>query len=122
MKMIENIAKWICRKLTKTQVIGIIKVLQDLLNNPRKQYLKKPEPEYPNYRKFKVDSESPLTKLLESTSTLDYRKIIKEKKLKPVRHRGYNKPEEHIKCPHCGAPHSYIYVNNGNKKKYPISV
>jgi len=115
MKLLKISRSGFARKLTKTQVIGIIKVLQDLLNNPETIF-KKPEPEYPNYRKFKVDSESPLTKLLESTSTLDYRKIIKEKKLKPVRHRGYNKPEEHIKCPHCGAPHSYIYVNNGNKK------
>ena len=115
MKIIENIAKWICRKLTKTQVVGIIKVLQDLLNDPETIF-KKPDPELPNYRKFKVDPEPPLTKLPNLTPELDYRRIIKEKKLKPVSHRGNNKPEKHIKCPHCGAPHSYIYINNGNKE------
>lgn len=115
MKIIENIAKWICRKLTKNQVIRIIKVLQDLLNDPETIF-KKPDPEYPNYRKFKVDPEPPLTKTPDSSPELDYRKIIKEKKLKPVSHRGSNKPDKHIKCPYCGATHSYIYINNGNKK------
>ncbi len=115
MKMIENIAKWICRKLTKNQVIRIINILQYLLSDPETIF-KKPEPEYPNYRKFKVDLESPLTKLPDSNTELDYRTIIKEKKLKPISHRGNNKTDKYIKCPHCGAPHNYIYVNNGNKE------
>ncbi len=115
MKIIENIAKWICRKLTKNKVAQVIKVLQDLLDDPETIF-KKPEPEYPNYRKFKVDPESPLTKSPDLISELDYRKIINDKKVKPVSHRGKNRPEKHIKCPHCGAPHNYIYVNNGNKK------
>lgn len=115
MKMIENIAKWICRILTKEQVVNIIDVLQVLLNDPETKF-KKPEPKYPNYRKFKVDLEPPLNKLSESISELDYRQIIKDNGFKPVRHRNGNKPGEHIKCPHCGASHKYIYVNNGDKK------
>ena len=115
MKIIENIAKWICRILTREQVVNIIEKLKNLLNDPETKF-KKSEPKYPNYRKFKVDQESPLNKLPESTQELDYREIIKKKELKPVSHRGNNKPEKHIKCPHCGAPHKYIYVNNGNKK------
>ena len=59
MKIIENIAKWICRTLTKEQVIGIIECLQALLNDPNTKF-KESKPEYPNYRKFQVDSEPPL--------------------------------------------------------------
>ncbi len=74
MKIIENIARRICRKLTKNQVIRIIKVLQNLLDDPETIF-KKPEPEYTNYRKFKVDSEPPLTKPPDSIPELDYRRF-----------------------------------------------
>jgi len=115
MKIIENIAKWICRRLTKEQVIGIIEVLQGLLNDSNTKF-KKSKPEYPNYRKFQVDPEPPLDAPLKEKSEINYKNIIKNKDIKPVKHHGKNKPEKHIKCPYCGAPHNYIYVNNGDKK------
>ena len=73
--------------------------MQDLLDNPETIF-KKPEPEYPNYRKFKVNPDSPLTKFPNLTSKPDYGKIIK--------------------YPH--AQYSYIYINTGNKKVSNISV
>lgn len=115
MKIIENIAKWICRKLTKEQVIGIIVILQELLNDPNTKF-KESKPEYPNYRKFQVDPEPPLDAPIREKSEIDYKVLLKNKAIKPIKHRGKNKPEKHIKCPHCGAPHNYIYVNNGDKK------
>lgn len=115
MKIIENIAKWICRKLTKDQVIGIIEVLQELLNDSNTKF-KESKPEYPNYRKFKVDPEPPLDATHNEKPDINYKDIIKNEDIKPVKHRGKNKPEKHIKCPYCGAPHNYIYVNNGDKK------
>lgn len=29
---------------------------------------------------------------------------------------------DHIQCPHCGAPHEYLYPNNGNKGQYLCKV
>ncbi len=85
MKIIENIAKWICRKLTRNQVVGIIKVLQDLLNDP-KTIFKKPDPELPNYRIFNVDHETPSTNFPDLSPYPHYRRILKENLLKPVSH------------------------------------
>jgi len=115
MKIIENIAKWICRRLTKEQVIGIIQVLKEFLNDESTKF-KGLKPEHPNYRKFQVDPEPPLDASLKEKSENNYKEIIKNEVIKPIKHRGKNKPEKHIKCPHCRAPHNYIYVNNGDKK------
>jgi transposase-like protein len=115
MKIIENIAKWICRKLTREQVIRIIEVLNELLNDSNTKF-KESKPEYPNYRKFQVDPEPPLDAFHKKELEIDYKEIIKNEAIKTIKHRGKNKPGKHIKCPHCGAPHNYIYVNNGDKK------
>lgn len=53
---------------------------------------------------------------------LNYRELIQQyqfktgKILKPVKHRFKNtQVPDHIHCPHCDAPHQYIYRNNGKK-------
>ncbi|MGC9385194.1 MAG: integrase core domain-containing protein [Kosmotogaceae bacterium] len=115
MKIIENIAKWICRTLTRDQVLSIIEILNDFLYDPDIQF-KNAKPAHPNYRKFEVDPEPPLDVPEIRTSQLDFRKIIKDKKIKPVANRGDNKTEKHIRCPHCNASHNYIYKNNGKRQ------
>jgi len=115
MKIIENIAKWICRTLTRNQVISIIEILNVLLGDKSTKF-KKSKPDYPNYRKFQVDPEPPLNAPKEKKSVLNYRQLIEDNDIKPINHQSKNKPAKHIKCPHCGALYNYIYVNNGKKK------
>lgn len=115
MKKIEKIAKWVCRKLTREQVELIILMLTNFLKDSSIEF-KKTKPDYPNYRKFTVDPEPPLDAPKEEKVPLNYKEIIKKENIKPVNHRGKQLVEKHIKCPHCNAPHAYIYVNNGNRK------
>jgi putative transposase len=74
------------------------------------------EPVRKEYRKLQVDS----MPVVESFERLDYIQLLKDhltehgKPLKPVlRRRGCLSVPEDILCPKCGAPHSYIYRNNG---------
>lgn len=63
---------------------------------------------------------------LETIELLDYKKILAEhlnqngKELKPVRRRknSKNKVPNTINCPYCGAPHIYLYDNNGGKGQF----
>jgi putative transposase len=77
------------------------------------------EPVRKEYRKLQVDS----MPVVESFERLDYLQLLKEyfaehgKPLKPVsRRKGCLPVSEDILCPKCGAPHSYIYRNNGKAK------
>lgn len=111
---VKKIANWICRKLTKKQVESIIKFLSDLLEDPQTKF-KDSKSDNPNYRKFDVDPEPPKD-YTEPDNVKNYKDILKTKKIKAIKHRGQNEPKEHISCPHCYAPHQYIYINNGKKK------
>lgn len=71
----------------------------------------------PKYNKFSVDK-APIIKHFER---LDYKKLLTEyqlshgKELKPVNSRGNNPVPESFVCPHCGAPHNYLYDNTGGR-------
>lgn len=77
----------------------------------------------PKYQKFKVD-ELPVVKKFEKQ---DYNFLLKYylwrygKPVKPINHRKHSIPED-IVCPRCGAPHHYIYDNNGGKGEYLCKV
>ncbi len=114
MKIIENIVKWLCRKFTRDQVLKIVEILNIFLNDPEVIF-KEPKTEHPNYRKFQVDPEVPLQDSEQKVS-LDYREILKTKKVEPIKHRGKNRSVKFLRCPHCNAPSRYIYINNGNKE------
>jgi len=115
MKVVENIAKWLCRTLTKQQVVLIIDFLKQIVSDPESVF-KKADPELPNYRSFKVDPEPPIVYKVEK-SEIYFKHIIKEKNIKPISHRCKNRSEKHIRCPHCHATHDYIYINNGKTQK-----
>jgi transposase-like protein len=71
----------------------------------------------PKYQKFTVDT-VPIIKKLE---TLDYKTLLSEyktengKELKPVKSRGGKSVSSDAICPRCGAPHNYLYDNNGGR-------
>lgn len=71
----------------------------------------------PKYKHLSVDK-MPVIRTFEKQ---DYRKLLKEharlfgKPLKPVSRRGSAGPDPGIICPYCGAPHAYLYDNNGGR-------
>jgi len=86
----------------------------------------KPKQEKPTdkkYLKLSVDplpifGEPPIKQVWQYTVLLQ--NYLKEhgKELKPVRRRGgISVPKEAV-CPYCGAPHDYVYDNNGGRGEY----
>jgi transposase-like protein len=119
---------WMCSKFTKTEIEQIINGLVDILQDrnpevkPRDDFKEK----HPNYRNFSVDPLAPLTELPQPNKLFpskDYKQILTEYQLKhgkhlsPVKYRS-NSPRvpEHISCACCGAPHHYLYYNDGKKR------
>ena len=71
----------------------------------------------PKYQKFKVD-ELPKVITYEVWDYNDYIPYIQERygyEIKPVKRRSECDIPEDCKCPHCNAPMSYLYKNNGSK-------
>lgn len=78
----------------------------------------------PKYQKFKID-QLPVIKTfiqLDWQFLLAYYQWKYKKTLKPVQRRnGKSIPEDTI-CPLCGAPHHYIYDNNGSNGQYQCKI
>ena len=78
----------------------------------------------PEYQKFKVDKLPKILKFekVDYILLLAYYKHKYNKTLKPVQRRnGKSIPKKTI-CPKCGAPHEYIYDNNGSKGQFQCKV
>lgn len=78
----------------------------------------------PKYQKLKIDK---LPIILESvkqdyTFLIEYYRQRYNKIIKPVNRRNGRTVPETIVCPFCGAPHEYIYDNNGGKGQYQCKV
>lgn len=96
----------------------LYKLLADGTLKPKDQF----KQEHPNYRTFYVDPLPAIPFQEKTRLSKDYKQLIQEhflktgRKLKPVNYRNDSKkPPEHVRCPTCGAPHGYIYLNNGKK-------
>lgn len=78
----------------------------------------------PKYNKFTIDK-LPVIKTIES---LDFKQLLMEYKsihhrdLKPVNSRGKNPVPPSSICPRCGAPHQYLYDNNGGRGQFLCKV
>ena len=78
----------------------------------------------PDYQKFKTDK-LPVIKTFEK---LDYEFLIEyykwryNKTVKPINRRNGKDVPSSVVCPRCGAPHTYIYDNNGGKGEYGCKV
>ncbi len=80
----------------------------------------------PEYQKFKVDAPPVIIKreFYDYLALIDYFFRRYGKRIKPVSVRNNSKrfvPEDTF-CPRCGAPHNYLYDNNGGKGQYQCSV
>jgi len=78
----------------------------------------------PQYQKFKVDK---LPKIfvpekIDYLFLLAYYKHKYGKTVKPVKRRSECSIPKTVVCPRCGAPHEYLYNNNGSKGQYLCKV
>lgn len=107
------------------QLINYLMVLVVGKNINLKDKIKTP-PVNQIYAQMQIDS----FPKLETIELLDYKKLLAEhlhqngKELKPVRRRknSKNKVSNTITCPYCGAPHIYLYDNNGGKGQFLCKV
>ena len=84
------------------------------------------EPVNKPYRKLQVDA----IPIIEVPEKLSYTALSDEyfqkygKHLKPVKHHKNSKSRvpNTLVCPRCGAPHSYLYDNNGGRGQYKCKV
>lgn len=124
MTKIARFVIWICSKFNRNEIehiiIGLLEVITD--RNPDVKPKDSFKEHHPHYRNFSVDPQPPLCKQPVSQSTQNYKQILAEylinhdKPFSPVTIRTDSKKvPQHISCPHCKAPHSYIYYNNGKK-------
>lgn len=78
----------------------------------------------PGYQKFKTDKLPIMKRFFKQDYSflLEYYLWKYSKLLKPVQRRGDQSVPEDITCPFCGAPHQYIYDNNGGKGQYQCKI
>lgn len=82
------------------------------------------EPVKKDYRKLEVDN----LPILERIEPLDFTELLAnyfetfDKPLRPVKSRSGKVVPSDISCPRCGAPHNYIYDNNGGRGQYLCKV
>ncbi len=78
----------------------------------------------PKHQKFKTDK----LPIILNFEKLDYKFLIDyyfyryKYILSPIKRRDTKTVPVHLKCPHCGAPHEYLYPNNGNNGQYLCTV
>ncbi|MFP4698372.1 MAG: hypothetical protein ACLFMO_06665 [Eubacteriales bacterium] len=74
----------------------------------------------PLYQKFKTDKLPIILKFEKQDYRLllAYYKYKYDKETKPVKRRNGKFIPEDILCPRCGAPHHYLYNNNGGNGQY----
>lgn len=78
----------------------------------------------PEYQKYKVDKNPKIIRfeVVDYQLLLAYYKHRYNKTIKPIQRRnGKSIPDETV-CPKCGAPHHYIYDNNGDKGQFQCSI
>ena len=73
------------------------------------------------YRLFKVD-EQPIIEPFIKLEKKDYKQLIKENNIKPVKRRNGKDITIDIHCPCCGAPKEYLYDNTGKQNQFECKV
>lgn len=123
----KSIIIWLCKKFNREQLFELIDQLIKILNDKKSEIKPKDDfkEKHPNYRNFKVDPLAPLdaAEFIESKPNLDYKNLLDQyenkhgKPLKPINNRNnMTRVPEAVRCPHCHAPHEFIYFNDGRKR------
>ena len=79
------------------------------------------KPTKEEYRQFKVD-EQPIIEPFIKLDKKDYKHLIKENNIKPVKRRNGKDITIDIHCPCCGAPKDYLYDNNNKQTQFLCKV
>jgi len=124
MTKIARFVLWLCRNFTRQELEEIIQRLRQILSErepeipPRDDFKQK----HPNYRDFYVD---PLPPLKEPAAVppprLDWKQLLADyqkkhgKALLPVARRKASLVPERCHCVQCGAPATYLYLNDGRQ-------
>lgn len=82
-------------------------------------YNDKPSDE--RYRQFKVDKQ-PIIQPFVKIEHKDYKQLIKDNNIKPVKRRNGKDITIDVKCPCCGAPKEYLYDNTGKQNQFECKV
>ena len=123
----KGILIWLCKKFTRNELLELIDHLIKILNDKNSEIKPKDDfkEKHPNYRLFKVDPLAPLNgaQFSKEEPSLDYKNLLSQykkehhKPLKPIHNRNQkNRVPEAVRCPHCHAPHQFIYYNDGIKR------
>lgn len=79
------------------------------------------KPSDERYHLFTVDK-PPLIEPFITMEHKDYKKLIKDNNIKPVKRRNSNSVTIDVSCPCCGAPKDYLYNNNGKQNQFHCKV
>ena len=126
MGKITRLVLWLCRKFTRQELQDLIAQLQQVLAgrepevHPREDFRQ----QHPHYRDFYVDPQAPLTQpppLSTPPPHFDWQQLRADferthaRPLSPVKRRGLRALPAACRCAHCGAPHDYLYLNDGRQ-------
>ena len=126
-KRIVSLVSWFCRQLSLEELLTATAIILEVLNGDRPDIKFKDafKQQHPNYRKYDVDPEPPLTDCpapKRRQPSADWKSLRKlyilnnGKDLKPVRRRDSKTHVlNSIHCPSCNAPGKYIYYNDEYK-------
>ena len=73
------------------------------------------------YRLFKVDKQ-PIIEPFVSLNHKDYKQLIKDNNIKPIKRRNDKSILVDIHCPCCSAPKEYLYDNTGKQNQFECKV
>lgn len=79
------------------------------------------KPDDVKYRLFHVDDPAIIEPFV-SIEHKDYKKIIKDNNIKPIKRRDGKNITIDVKCPCCGAPKDYLYDNTGKLNQFECKV
>ena len=120
-----HLAQWICHSLTRAEFDSLMVILLEVQSGAREGFAFKLEKPSPNYRDFSQDGTPPLREMPRREPELglnDWKERLAAynaghgRPLRPVSIRTEERRvPEHCRCEVCGAPHGYLYLNDGRK-------
>ncbi|MDD5677193.1 MAG: DDE-type integrase/transposase/recombinase [Kiritimatiellae bacterium] len=127
MNRIVALVRWFCCQLSFDELLTATVIILEVLNHDRPDILCRDafRQAHPNYRKYAVDPNPPLTECpapKQSQPFADWKTLLVQyrqrtgKDLPPIHRRhGANAVPSSTRCPLCNAPASYLYFNDGKK-------
>ncbi len=79
------------------------------------------KPQDAKYRLFNVD-EPVIIEPFVTIEHKDYKQLIKDNNIKPIKRRNGKTISIDVKCPCCGAPKDYLYDNTGKQNQFECKV